>query len=86
MLLFQPTLHQFNFQLLIRNNFLGESAHSGSLRVRFVFRHVDRGLMMRKHQSNEIDIAIAGSFTAPIAMCILSMLAMSSDQSESSVW
>jgi hypothetical protein len=32
-LLFQPTLHQLNFQLLIRNNFLRESAHCGILAV-----------------------------------------------------
>ena len=31
MLLFQPTLHQFNFELLVGNDFLRQSPHSGSL-------------------------------------------------------
>ena len=72
--------------MLIRNNFLGESAHLGSLPYDLGFRHVDRGLMMRNHQSDKIDVAVSGSLEAPIAMCILSMLATSSDQSESSAW
>ena len=84
MLLFQPTLHQLNFQLLVGDDFLRESAHLRILAVQeLCFRHVDRRLMMRKHQSDKIDIAIAGSFYAPMAMCILSMLAISSDQSTS---
>ena len=47
-LLFQPSLHQFDFELLVGDNFLCQSSHLGILAVQeLCFRHIDRRLMMR---------------------------------------
>ena len=59
-LLFQPTLHQFDFELLVGDDFLREPAHLWILAVQKLgLSHVDRGLVVRKHQSNKINIALA---------------------------
>jgi hypothetical protein len=59
-LLFQPPLHQLDFELLIGDNFLSESPHLRILAVQeLCFRHIDRCLMVRNHQSDKIDIAVA---------------------------
>ena len=62
-LLFQPTLHQFDFELLVGDDFLRESPHLRILAVQELrLGHVNRGLMVRKHQSDKIDIVIARWF------------------------
>ena len=61
-LLFQPSLHQFHFELLIRDDLLRESSHLRVLAVQELrLCHVDRCLMVRQHQPDEIDIAVARS-------------------------
>src|SRR4026208_2183571 len=60
--LLQPKLHQLDFGLLVGYDFLSEPAHLRILPVQELrFCHIDCRLMMRKHQSDKIDIAIAGS-------------------------
>jgi hypothetical protein len=59
-LLFQPTLHQFDFELLVGDDFLRESADLRILAVQKLgLGHVNRRLMVWKHQPDKIDIGVA---------------------------
>jgi hypothetical protein len=47
--------------LLVGDDLLCEPAHLWVFAIKqLCFRHVDRGLMMGKHQSGKINVALAG--------------------------
>src|SRR6202022_4559943 len=59
--LFQPKLHQHNFGLLVSDDLLRQSAHLRILAMQELrLSHVDGRLVVRKHQSDKINIAVAG--------------------------
>jgi hypothetical protein len=58
-LLLPPELHQLDLRFLVRDDLLGQPAQLWILAEgQLDPGHVDRGLMMRKHQRDEIRIGI----------------------------
>jgi hypothetical protein len=60
LVLFQPKSHQLNFRLLVRDDLLRQPAHLRILPIHQLGPgHVDSSLVVRKHQSDKINVAIA---------------------------
>jgi hypothetical protein len=57
--LLKPKLHQLDFRSLICNDLLRQTAHLRILAIQQLgLRHLDRGLMMRKHQLDKVFVIV----------------------------
>jgi hypothetical protein len=62
-LLRQPELHELDLEVLVGDNLLCEPTHLRVFAIQQLHSgHVDGSLVMRQHQSDEVNVCIPGSF------------------------